>query len=526
MRTAILTGLAISALLWAESAAARRQPIADDTLGAEQSLVTPTEINGVLGHLITEGAQRDSNLFHSFQAFSIDEGRAAYFANPDGVENIFGRVTGGNPSDILGRLGVLGEANLFLINPNGILFGPNASLDIGGSFLATTADAVGFGEQGWFSATAPEVPSPLLTIHPSAFFYNQMQTSPITVRSTAPIDSDLGTIGLAVGAGENLALLGGDITVEDEGGLNARGGRIDLGAVASSGTIGFNADGSFAFPKEVQRGTITFIESARADVRAPTSGGDIAITAQRIGLVDRSELRAGTLPGQGFLGSQGGDIRLDATEQIWLTQASSIQTGVDPNSQGNAGAIKINISLEVRWKGLFAGAYEQGNAESTSSSSTATSSLEIAPPPMTMMDAPSSSNLGSIGDRVKILQVCPTVGSRTAMSLQNEFVVTGRGGLPPNPLSLLEGDGILAGWASLDDEFDTAPIALLEQPVDMPAERAIVEATSWRRDAGGNVVLMAGAGIAQLPLAMRDGVGTSPCLRGENDSRWTMLTLR
>ena len=86
------------------------------------------------------------------------------------------------------------------------------------------------------------------------------------------------------------------------------------------------------------------------------------------------------------------------------------------------------------------------------------------------------------------------------MSLQNEFVVTGRGGLPANPLAPLQGDGILAGWASLDDdESNTEPIALPEQPMEMGLQQTIVEATSWRRDAEGNVVLMAAAGISHLP---------------------------
>lgn len=182
-------GLMVSILVWANGVMAQLQPVADDALGEERSIVTTNVTNGIPGSLINGGAQRGANLFHSFQAFSIDEGQAAYFANPDGVENILGRVTGGGRSDIFGQLGVLGEANLFLMNPNGIVFGPNASLDIGGSFLATTADAIGFGEQGWFSATTPAVPSPLLTINPSAFFYSQMKISPITVRSIAPIVS-------------------------------------------------------------------------------------------------------------------------------------------------------------------------------------------------------------------------------------------------------------------------------------------------------------------------------------------------
>ncbi len=78
---------------------------------------------------------RGANLFHSFREFNVEEGRSAYFTNPAPIENILSRVTGDNPSQILGKLGVLGNANLFLINPNGIIFGQNASLDVRGSFV-------------------------------------------------------------------------------------------------------------------------------------------------------------------------------------------------------------------------------------------------------------------------------------------------------------------------------------------------------------------------------------------------------
>lgn len=118
------------------------QIVPDNTLGAEGSVVTPDVIKGIQGDRIDGGASRDANLFHSFSDFNVGEGRGAYFGNPTGIENILTRVTGGNPSNILGRLGVLGEANLFLINPNGIVFGPSASLDVQGSFVATTANAI------------------------------------------------------------------------------------------------------------------------------------------------------------------------------------------------------------------------------------------------------------------------------------------------------------------------------------------------------------------------------------------------
>ncbi|NEQ10889.1 MAG: filamentous hemagglutinin N-terminal domain-containing protein, partial [Moorea sp. SIO4E2] len=71
--------------------------------------------------------------------FNVEELQRVYFANPAGIENIISRVTGTNPSSILGTLGVDGAANLFLLNPHGIIFGANAQLDIQGSFVASTA---------------------------------------------------------------------------------------------------------------------------------------------------------------------------------------------------------------------------------------------------------------------------------------------------------------------------------------------------------------------------------------------------
>jgi filamentous hemagglutinin family protein len=137
------------------------QPVPDSTLGSENSRVTPMtptidQING--------GATRGANLFHSFQEFNVGEGRSVYFTNPAGIENILTRVTGTNLSNILGTLGVRGgNANLFLINPNGIIFGPNARLDVGGSFVASTASSIKFADGTEFSAVNPSAP-PLLTI--------------------------------------------------------------------------------------------------------------------------------------------------------------------------------------------------------------------------------------------------------------------------------------------------------------------------------------------------------------------------
>ena len=173
-------------LIAAPNAQAQSNIVPDDTLGDKSSIVNP-DADGFAIDLITGGAQRGQNLFHSFSEFNVSEGRSAYFSSPNAsIANILSRVTGNNISEIFGTLGTIGESqpNLFLINPNGILFGDNASLDLGGSFVATTADSIQFGEQGFFDATNPEAP-PLLTVQPSAFLVNQLNNGSITNQSFA-----------------------------------------------------------------------------------------------------------------------------------------------------------------------------------------------------------------------------------------------------------------------------------------------------------------------------------------------------
>jgi filamentous hemagglutinin family protein len=167
--TFLRTGLLSPALSFAIALPALAQITPDATLGDEASTLTPdAELQGEIVDLIEGGAIRGSNLFHSFQEFNVNEGQQVYFANPDGIASILSRITGGNPSNIFGTLGVDGAADLFLINPNGIVFGENAALDIEGSFYASTAEAIPLGD-GIYSATEPEQSS-LLTVNPSALF--------------------------------------------------------------------------------------------------------------------------------------------------------------------------------------------------------------------------------------------------------------------------------------------------------------------------------------------------------------------
>ena len=191
--------------------------VPDDTLGANGTVVIPdASVKGSPAELIEGGVQRGVNLFHSFDQFNVGEGLRVYLANPAGIENILSRVTGINPSDIQGTLGVDGAANLFLLNPNGIIFGANARLDVQGSFVGSTANAYAWENDGYFSATEPES-SRLLTINPGALFFNQVASVSGNIINT-------GTLAV----GKDLTLSG--LNLDLQGRLSA-GGNLTLSAM-------------------------------------------------------------------------------------------------------------------------------------------------------------------------------------------------------------------------------------------------------------------------------------------------------
>ena len=343
-----LVGMAIALL--GEPTLAQSEIVPDETLGDESSQVRADEVKGNPAEIIEGGARRETNLFHSFSEFNVNYGHGAYFANPAGIENIFSRVTGANPSEILGTLGVSGNANLFLINPNGIIFGENARLDVGGSFVGTSADVVQFGEVGKFSATEPDAP-PLLTVQPSALFFNQMNPGRIENQSTATAGDNLAgesLRGLRVPNGKSLLLVGGDVNIE-RGGLNALGGRVELGGLAATGNVELNPDDnnlSLNFPEDVKRSNILFTNGSRVDVTAQRDG-IISINANDLEISGTSQLLAGIEQGFGSVGSKAGDIAIDVTETVSLTgatstsQRSSITNSVKSGASGQGGNIHI-----------------------------------------------------------------------------------------------------------------------------------------------------------------------------------------
>jgi filamentous hemagglutinin family protein len=357
-----LLGIAVgSAWVWTANCALA-QIAADRTLPNNSNIT----INGSVFN-ITGGTQAGRNLFHSFQTFSVPTGGTASFNNGLDIQNIFSRVTGGSASSIDGIIKANGTANLFFLNPNGIVFGKNASLNVGGSFVATTANAILFGNLGTFSASVPNNPA-LLTINPTALFYNQIAAgASIQNSSTAPAGvapTGGNSSGLRVLDGKSLLLVGGEVTV-DGGRLRAYGGRVELGGLASPGTVGLAVDGnnlSLSFPTESNRASVSLLNGANIDVSSG-GGGSITINANNLNIAGGSGLIAGIAKRMGNFGAKAGDITLNATGDVKI-DGSNVFNFVEAQAIGSGGNINLSSnSLVLSNNGqLDAGTLGQGDS--------------------------------------------------------------------------------------------------------------------------------------------------------------------
>ncbi|HAA30263.1 MAG TPA: hypothetical protein DCE56_24500, partial [Cyanobacteria bacterium UBA8553] len=208
------------------SASALAQPITAATDGTGTNVITNGnrfDING--GSRSSDGA----NLFHSFQQFGLDSGQIANFISNPQVRNILGRVVGGDASIINGLIQVTGgNSHLFLMNPAGIVFGQNASLNVPASFTATTATGIGF-HSGGFNAFGLNDYAALVG-NPSAFVFNTSQPGVVVNAGN-----------LAVGSGESLTLLGR--TVVNTGQLSAPGGQMTVAAVPGEKVVRISQEG-------------------------------------------------------------------------------------------------------------------------------------------------------------------------------------------------------------------------------------------------------------------------------------------
>lgn len=288
---------------------ANAQIVPDATLPIN-STVTP---NGNT-FTIEGGTEKGTNLFHSFREFSVPTGGTAFFNNINTIQNIFTRVTGGSISNIDGILKANGNANLFILNPNGIIFGPNASLNIGGSFLATTANSINFADGSSFSAINPEK-TPLLTISiPTSlqFGQNPGQIVNESVAVSAIENNNPNPVGLEVLPGQTLALVGGNIAFPGST-LTASAGRIELGSVGDNSLVSLTMlDQGLTLGYTGVQNFQNIELSQGASVNASgEGGGTIQVQGGQIILTEDSEIISQTLGSQ-----DGGNISIQAVNFI------------------------------------------------------------------------------------------------------------------------------------------------------------------------------------------------------------------
>ncbi|MDY6939401.1 MAG: S-layer family protein [Cyanobacteriota bacterium] len=326
------------------------QIIPDGTL-PQNSIVTPQ------GNLqrITGGTQAGENLFHSFSEFNVRTGETAHFENIGAIDNIITRVTGGQFSNIDGLIRTNGSANLFLVNPNGILFGANAQLDVGGSFVASTASGVRFADGSEFATTSSD--TPLLTVSvPVGLQFNSETSGRIDVSGSE----------LFVPTGQTLALIGSDISISGgqlvAGGLprveiegvspfTTPGGRIELGGIRE-GEVNFTRSDrglSFEYGIGADFSNIQLTQAAFLDVSGIGSG-DIQVVARNLEIIDGSGIFAYTL---GSL--PGGDITVRASESVEIVGTGDFSQAL-PDLTADPGSPNTPIT------GLFNITFDMGDA--------------------------------------------------------------------------------------------------------------------------------------------------------------------
>ncbi|MDY6898265.1 MAG: filamentous hemagglutinin N-terminal domain-containing protein, partial [Cyanobacteriota bacterium] len=333
----ISTCLGILAISFLQSPVYSQQVIEDGTLPTR--VKTTDNLNFTIDSINNQN-RVGNNLFHSFKEFSIPTGGSAIFNNSTDVVNIINRVTGGNISNIDGLIKANGNANLFLINPAGIIFGKNASLDIGGSFFGSTAESIKFSDDIEFSAINITKP-PLLSINVPLGLQMGSNSGGIEVQGEGYNNINDGrqkpfivnnVNGLQVKAGNTLALVAGEISLNG-GVVTADSGKVELGSV-KEGLVNINStpDLILGYEDVEKFGDIKFNSKALADASG-TVNGSIKLQGRNISIKDGSRV---------FIQSRG----LQSGEKIEVNATESIEV-IGTNSDGSLGTTFFSETVGI-----------------------------------------------------------------------------------------------------------------------------------------------------------------------------------
>jgi filamentous hemagglutinin family protein len=327
---------------------------ADAQVTPDGSLSSPTVLLSAPGNpvvVIGGGTSRGTSLFHSFSQFSVPNPGGAIFANPSTIQTIFARVTGNTSSSINGLLQTQGSASLFLMNPNGIIFGPKALLDVKGSLIATTAHQIQFGTQGFSAVTRND--APLLTVNVPIGLQLSPTSGSITVNSTGHTLTTTSITGLTpviatsrpglqLRPNNTIALLGNTVTL-DNGVVGAAQGRIEVGSVrdglvqiektGTNWTLGYAGISDFS--------AVTMKGRSLLDVGGVNAGA-IQIQGRDIKILDGSNVLS-----QNIGPIAGGLIRVNASETLAITDTTAdgkIRGGIESETFGRGASSKIIVT--------------------------------------------------------------------------------------------------------------------------------------------------------------------------------------
>jgi filamentous hemagglutinin family protein len=329
----------------------------DGTVGPSGPLTGPNyNIPATLGKTV------GNNLFQSFSQFNLAQGDVATFSGPGNIQNVISRVTGGSASTIDGTINcTIAGANFFLINPFGVMFGPDASVNVSGAFTATTASYVKLADGGRFDAANPA--NDMLTAAPvSAFGFLNSSPGAITVnQSMLTMPNQLG-----------FSLIGGDITLDGVAGgvinIEAPGGRINLVSIKSPGELTLDVTDPSATVDTsgfATLGAVTFVNGAIADVSSDAAGtvgpGKLVINADSLSMDPNSALGADNQSAENGVG-----IEVDVRSAIDLNgayfSAVDVESGNGSSINMNASSITLQNSANISTLTLLNDASSTGNA--------------------------------------------------------------------------------------------------------------------------------------------------------------------
>jgi filamentous hemagglutinin family protein len=421
------------------------------SLRADAGVISDGSRGSVVSHAgsdfgLTGGTKVGGNLFHSYSEFNLLSGESATFSGPNDVTNILARVTGGSASNIDGTLrSTIPGANLFLMNPRGVVFGPNAKLDVSGSFAVTTADYLKLSDGGRFDASLGGQDS--LTSAPvSAFGF----------LSATPAAVSFDRSQLSVQPGTGLHVIAGDVALRGSS-LKAPSGSLTLFSAASAGEVPFDLaspGGSYSTVKLPALGSVSLADQSLMSIDG-AGGGKVVIRGGKL-TVDKSTIssaNSGSTPGGAIDVQMDSDISLRNGSAIVSSAAASGQSGnvsvqsggtlsvsgtlgaVDSSIQsradagtGNSGSVTVKASEIV---------LQDGFISAITSSAGNAGDVAVNAHNLTIVGSVNSDGLGAIGTNVTGITVAATSGSTGSAGVLQ---------LTVDQLLSMTGSGLIVGF--------------------------------------------------------------------------------